>query len=164
MKSKTAQTLQKRNTPLTWFVLLVSVVFFVPSLLMDSVWINLKSVEVTRHNTIFEKIEIEVDREIHRNFLGSFIVTIRRTNGEFICQGTPDAPIRYNADASLPDPLYLSWWLGGESKMRSCREDGFDDGEFLVETCHKVLTPVWGIPIAGRCILSNEFEVHEVSQ
>lgn len=159
--SKTVETLHRRNTPFVWLVLVVAFLFFVPSLLMDSIWMDLKKVEVKNPSVAGEPIEMYVDREIHRPFTGSYSVTIREIHGEtgeFICEGRPLAPFPYDPARELPEPLHLTWWLGSEAHMNTCKENGFVKGhQFQIRTCHTVVVTVWDLSLARRCVMSNVF-------
>lgn len=158
---KTTETLKQRNTPFTWFILVVAFLFFVPSLLMDSIWFHLKSVEVSSPVDSSQMIELAVDREIHRPFRGSYLVTIREINGstqEAICEGKPLQPFPYDPARDLPEPLSLTWWLGSDAYMQTCKENGFTAGkQFQIRTCHTVVATVWDLPLARRCVMSNVF-------
>jgi hypothetical protein len=163
--NQTKETLHKRNTPFTWFILLGAFFFFVPSLSMDSIWINLRSVEVKQPINSNGVIELVVDRTIHREFRGVYSVDIKRINGinnEAVCRGKPVTPFFYNPSNELPDPVSLTWWLGGEKNMVECKENGFQEGTlFQVLTCHTVVVSQWDIPLARRCVLSNTFSLEK---
>lgn len=157
--TNTYATLQKRNTPFNWIVLLVAVWFFIPSLLMNRIWINLKDVHVQEQVVYGEPIYLEVDRVIIRDFEGSFTVSIRTENGELICQGKPDDTFIYRVENELPIPLTLTYWLGGPEKITRCRGNGFSTGVYYLDTCHTVVIGSAQIPIARRCISSNRFAI-----
>lgn len=158
-ESNTVRTLKQRNTPLTWFVLFISFMFFIPSLLVEYIWIDLRSVEVTNPSVDLESVIIDVDRTVLRDFRGTYTVTIRTDEGQYVCSGKPSTSIGYNTNERLPEPVTLTWWIGGKRTMDSCRIDGFSIGRYQIETCHKVLITQAEIPIAGRCVMSNIFTI-----
>jgi len=157
--TNTLQTLHKRNTPFTWVILFIAIWFFVPSLLMNNIWLNLKEVHVQEEIMYGEPIYLEVDRDILKDFEGKFTVSIRSGNGELICQGQPDHAFIYRVDNELPVPLTLTYWLGGPEKEIRCRGNGFSTGIYYLDTCHTVVVGSAQIPIARRCVSSNKFRI-----
>lgn len=157
--SNTIQTLQKRNTPFTWMILFISFVFFVPSLMMKYIWMDLKSVHVQEETAYGDMVVMEIDREIIRDFHGTFTVSIRRTNGELVCQGRPDDSFEYKVESVLPIPVSLTYWLGGEEKMTRCRGNGFGEGTYYLDTCHTVVVGSIQYKLARRCVSSNQFTI-----
>lgn len=153
-------TIKKRNTLSTWFILIVSVLFFVPSVFIDKIWINMESIEVQDISKYPGNISMEVDRNIIRNFMGTYAVTIRNADtDQFICIATPPAPFEYRSTSELPEHLTVSWWLGGMNHLNRCRLEGFTTGNFYMISCHSVVSPILNLPIAGRCVESNVFTV-----
>lgn len=159
MKTVTRQTMANRNTPMTWIILLICFFYFVPSLLMDRIWIHLESTEVSSLNLVGEPITMVVTREVKQEFRGYFTVDIRRTNGELVYQAESDGVFIYGPGKTFPDPLLLEWWLGGRSKMIEAKSRGFDTGFYYIDTCHTVVIGIWDIPFARRCVQSNAFQV-----
>lgn len=155
---KTQETLQKRNTPFTWMVLILTFFYLVPSLLVPYIWINVRDIHVQQFNVQGDPILMKVDRKIHMNYTGGFSVTVRRTDGEFIYQ-TNSNFFRYRVDAKLPEDLDLEWWLGGPDKMKSAIAHGLDTGSFFLNTCHKVAIGPMELVIAKRCVESNHFVI-----
>ena len=101
----------------------------------SSFWLDVRRVAVF-DSIAGAEIIMEVDREIHRNFIADWSVNVRRWVGghwTLICtaRGTSD----YRPEAALPDPLTLSWWTDGQ--CASMRE-----GRYLVST-------IWTIRGAG---------------
>lgn len=161
--NKTTETLHNRNTPFTWLILFGAFLFFVPSALMSSLWVNLESVHITNPMKDDGVIELTVDREVHRKFKGNYVVTIRKVVDDKeieICEGMPLAPVTYDPLIDLPEPVSLTWWLGSQAHMDICRQNGFEAGnEFKIRTCHTVLITDWNIPFARRCVYSNMFQL-----
>lgn len=153
---KTIDTLKKRNSPLTWFVLALSFIVFVPSLLMGTLWIDLKRIHVS-DGLLHDPIIMEVDRTVKNEFRGTFTVTVRREDGELVCQGYPQKPIIYKKARELPDPLLLAWWLGGSDVMERCDKNGFSAGRYFLTTCQTVLWFTFDYPVARRCVESKVF-------
>jgi hypothetical protein len=159
MNTVTRQTLSNRNTPMTWMVILICFFYFVPSLLMDRIWIHLETVEVSPLNLVGEPITMVVHREVLREFRGYFTVDIRRTNGELIYSADSEGTFIYGPGKKLPEPLLLTWWMGGQKQMAEARARGFDTGSYYIDTCHTVVLGIWDIPVARRCVQSNIFQV-----
>lgn len=157
--TNTIATLQKRNTPFTWVILFIACWFFVPSLIMDKIWMNVKSVHVQEETPFGEVIIMKVEREILRDFQGTFSVSVRRQDGELICQGRPDESFQYRTEGILPEPVTLSYWLGGPEKLMRCRGNGFGEGTYYIDTCHTVVIGSGQVPFARRCVRSNLFTI-----
>lgn len=158
-RSATLKTLQHRNTPFTWGVLVICFLFFVPSLLVDRIWINVESVEVNQTNVLGEPIELKVNRKVLQEFKGYFTVDIRRVDGELVYQASSNGAFSYSPGKQLPNPLLMNWWVGGEHELENARKRGFNIGFFYLDTCHTVVIGVWDIPFARRCVQSNVFQV-----
>jgi len=154
--SNTLNTLRKRNTLSNWAILLGCAIYFLPTLLMSHLWIDTKSVFIQDSYVGDETIMI-VDRDIKINFPGHYTVTIYRNGDQFVCQSKSPSSIAYDKDKKLPEPLHLSWWLGGKDILQKCIHEGYTSGVFRVNTCHIVLFPLWEIPVAKSCKMSNKF-------
>jgi hypothetical protein len=124
---------------------------------MDKIWIHLESVDVSPINIEGEGVTMVVKREVLRDFRGYFTVDIRRTNGELIYPAKSEGSFIYSPSKELPDPLYLTWWLGGQKEMAQAKARGFGIGSYYIDTCHTVVLGIWEIPIARRCVQSNTF-------
>ena len=62
-----------------------------------------------------ERVVLEVDREIHRRFIGEWSVVVRvHVEDGWKVWCTASGKGDYVPDASLPDPLTLHWWTGGQ--------------------------------------------------
>jgi hypothetical protein len=129
-----------------WFAAWMTAHFFPPSF-----WFTVRQVAV--FNSIAgADIILDVDREIHRNFVADWAVLVRRHNGgqwTVICQahGTSD----YNPSAALPDPLTLDWWTGGECPT-------LDQGYYIMSTLWTIRGR-YGLPNKEIQSLSNVFEI-----
>lgn len=154
--SNTLKTLQNRNTISTWAILIACFIYFVPTLVMPYLWIDTKSVFIQDSYTDTETIMM-VDREIKSNFPGHYTVTIYRNGDQFVCQHKSPTSLSYTPDKKLPIPLHLSWWIGGKGKLEQCKGEGYGEGVYSINTCHIVLLPLWEIPIAKSCKMSNLF-------
>jgi len=157
--TNTYRTLKQRNTLFTWFILTTSFMFFIPSLMMDRIWLDLKSIQVQEINYEGDDVFLHIERVIHRNFTGEYFVNIRSVEGNFICQARSDGVFVYRKDAVLPDHVDIAWWLGSHKKLDECVENGFTTGTFRINTCQKVVDSLWHIPIAQRCVESNLFTI-----
>jgi hypothetical protein len=156
--SNTLRTLNQRNTPFTWFILILSFVLFFPSVLVERIWIDVRDIHVV-DSVSPDSVEMHVDRTVLRKFNGMFSVTVRRADGEYICTGAPKEPFEYKPGKDLPSPLYLEWWIGGAHQMDACIDSGFGAGRYFLDTCHIIHATVWDIPFARRCVQSNEFTI-----
>lgn len=159
----TRHTLKKRNTPLTWGVILLAAYLFFPSLLFKYIWMDLEKVHVFNYGDP-HLVQMDIERELHRDFRGTFTVDLFYKKGNhFICRGQPIAPFWYKKGNEIPTPTYLEWWIGGETEFEECIVRGFKNGEYYLQTCHTVVWTIYDIPFARRCVRSNYFTVGDAS-
>lgn len=137
----------------TCVVFLAFLTFLVASVWLASWWYSIRSV-VVFDSVVGADVLMQVDRQIHRPFIGSWSVLVRRQTDdgkgwEVVCaaHGRSD----YRTDARLPDPLTLDWWTAGQCPRPPA-------GRILIST-------IWTIePVLGRAKAvvaeSNFFTVH----
>lgn len=112
-------------------------------------WLEVRSVRV------FDAVEGEpipmvVDRTVHRTFRGSWIVTLRETNGSPSCIATGTAV--YLAGSPLPAPLTLKWWT-----HPNCYP--VTPGTYVAQSCW-VVTGLGLLPDKDApCVDSNIFRI-----
>lgn len=160
MSFKTALANRPRMTEAMWWRwVLVPLAFYLGAVAAPaSWWIEVRSVTAIEAETA-DRITLEIDREIHRDFVGSYHVTIRTwPRHQFVCD--TEGRINYRANAELPDPVYLWWWLGHPSDLDACRQAGLGVGAYTVETCHTVERPFFGlVPPKDECRTSKPFRI-----
>ena len=154
----TREVLHKHNNFTGWVILLATLWFFVPSFVMPLVWMDLRSVTVS--DVVYPGIpQVEADRVIHNDFLGTYSVIVRNTDRQTVlCEGRSGSAFEYRAAASQTNPLVMSlerWW--GETIPPDCIQN-LRPGHYSVTTCHTVYFP-WRVPVARRCVESNVFTV-----
>jgi len=157
----TSAVVKRMATPFTWLVLFASFLYFVPSVMMSHIWLELKSVDVVHADNGLNMI---VDRTIHRDFRGSFRVTVRTKEGDIVCYGAPEEPFQYHKNAVLPQPLLLSWWLGSKKELEDCVAAGMGSGDYYLDTCQSVRFTELNIVLARRCVRSNVFTVYRTEE
>ena len=100
------------------------------------------------------EIIMDVDRTIHRSFVGDWSVVVREyVSGRWVVVCTARGTSNYTPEAALPDPLTLDWWTDG-----ACPRLGA--GTYFVSTIWTVRGQ-WGLPDKVIQSASNVFEVTE---
>jgi len=135
----------------------MALLFFGPTVLFKYIWIDLRSV------TVSEDLQVEADRVIWNDFIGSFSVTLSRASDHrFICSGGPEPEtFPYRAAASVRNPLNFDLWewasLDENWEVRTCLARGLSAGAAIyITTCHKAFGP-FGVMLGRRCVNSNVF-------
>lgn len=100
------------------------------------------------------------EREIKRPARISYSIVVRVIGTQSpVCAPTV-GPFEYRPDATLPDPIDLVWWTGGDDRCWPR-----DPGEYIMETCWTVVSPFWGaVPPKTVCRTSNPFTIAAVAQ
>lgn len=129
-----------------------------PSLVMQWVWFDLRSVQIERSAN--GAMMVEAARIIRRDFWGTYDTVIRRAaNDTVICHGGALSAFEYSSAANATNPLRMSLrqWVGQTEPP--CMDDTGPTFTypFYVTTCHSVVGP-WNIRIATRCVDSEVFE------
>jgi hypothetical protein len=114
-------------------------------------WYEIRSVRVV-DSTVGETPIMHIDRTIHQDFLGTYIVDVEQMqmDGRFTVVCSAYARTFYRSDAVLPEPVTLDWW----SWPIKC---ALLPGRYRVETTWLIETPLFPDKRAG--VLSNEFLV-----
>lgn len=99
------------------------------------------------------------EREIKRPARISYSVVVREIGAQrAVCDPTV-GPFGYRLDATLPEPIDLVWWTGGDERCWP-REPG----EYIMETCWTVVAPFWGlVPPKTVCRTSNPFAISAIA-
>lgn len=84
-----------------------------------SYWYELNDVYVTENRTLEGLRVMIVDREIHRNFNGTWRVEeqILNADGRWRTLQKCVGESYYRSDKSLPDPLTVAWWKGDNCRF-----------------------------------------------
>lgn len=116
-------------------------------------WLEVESVHVFDARA-GEPIRMLVARRIHGPFVAAFSVRVhilRSGSSEVVC--SVDArPGQYRQDATLPDPLTLSWWTHGQCQSLPA-------GIYTVTTTWTIDPPQPLVPAKTVTVTSNPFEV-----
>ena len=94
-------------------------------------WMEVQSVHV-KDTKVGEPILMHVQREIHRDFSGTWGVSVRvmdAGHGYVVC--SESAVSGYQKGADLPDTLTLSWWTNGQCNTLPV-------GVYIVQTVWRV--------------------------
>lgn len=118
-------------------------------------WYELASVRVN-DTFIGQDVTLTPARTIHRDFRGSYTVTVFRVGPDDrwtqVCTGGLSVPYRTNS--ALPVPVTLDWWTAGAEPP--CQE-ALGVGRFVLETCVNV--GPFSLPWRDVCPLSGVFKV-----
>lgn len=101
-----------------------------------------------------ESVVMLFEREINKNFLGRWSVTVRRFTDHgptVVCSAAGQA--NYKTDSILPDPLTLDWWTEGACKT-------LPPGDYMISTTWEIYPVLW--PEKQISIDSNIFQVRRV--
>lgn len=103
-----------------------------------------------------EILQVNVARELRRDFEGGYRVTIRSANSGYIVCSTGDVPVSYRSltgdgrPTQLPDPMTLDYWAYG-GQCTDVIERGLPPDSYTIETCHTV-NHIWGfLPRKTKC-------------
>lgn len=156
-------TLVKRNTrPVMLIPIVFALLWLGPSAVMKYVWIDLQSVTVTGGADVFAA-RVDVDRTIRFGFTGQYHVSVRRASDDLQICSIHSPVFDYKSRQTKPiRGMPLSWWGQGYPPLSDCARDGFRNGEFYLTTCHDVML-FRLLPIARRCVQSNDFTLGDVS-
>ena len=129
-----------------------------------SYWYELDSVIVTGPDggavVKGEPVFVAVRRTIHRDFLGSYVTTVRALPDlHTVCTGPPGGlPVPYRTGARLPEPLTLGYWT--EGAQPPC-EEALTAGHYILQTCITINPAIWLLSDRQVCRDSPPFEVVE---
>lgn len=142
-------SLWDRLLTLSWAVVLLAFAFasFVP----PSNWLDVESV-VIDNTKAGAPIIMHVDRTIHQDFAGNWLVEVERlgAHGGFYMYCSSTGQAAYRTDAEYPSPLTLDWW----TYPTKC---ALPPGKYRVETTWG-FSPTWFSAKTVR-VLSNVFTV-----
>ena len=102
-------------------------------------------------------VVLDVDRIIHRGFVGGYRVEVREVAPPRSFCTTGDVELTYRVEAQLPDVVTLAFWATGNGCSNKI-DRGIPPGRYYVHTCHFVRFSVF-FPRRERCEDSNPFEV-----
>lgn len=110
------------------------------------------------NSVVGESIILDVDRTIHREFSGSFVVEVRTfPQRTAYCVG--EGSVRYHPEAELPDPITLQWWTFNDE----CTGPDLPVGDYIVVTHWTIHRDEFGLDDTAVSIESNPFSVSAVS-
>lgn len=111
---RTISALTWLSVTIGWLLLLLAM-----PLWPASWWLEVRSTVVTDQYTAAGNRVMQIDRTIHRNFIGDFRVEAQKKLRDlyFTIEHCETRGIRYRADASLPDPVTVEWWKGDNCKV-----------------------------------------------
>jgi hypothetical protein len=115
-------------------------------------WFEVRKVQVLDAQANSE-ITMLVDREIHRQFVGEWVSTVRRVEPkslELYCSGSGRANYRPSND--LPDVVTLDWWTGGSCKT-------LPSGDYVIDTTWQINPAIAFLPEKHIRNTSNIFHV-----
>lgn len=158
----TRATLRKLSTPFTWLILFCAFLYFIPSIIMDTVWYDVRSIKISHQEN--GQLQAEFDRSILRDFSGTYRITIRKQEGHIVCVYSPTQLVQFKKDAALPQPLLLSHIFQGTTNIQPCIRNGFTEGVFYMDICQSVRISPLDIVAARQCFRTNEFTLDSVDQ
>ena len=98
------------------------------------------------------------DRVIKRETKMSYHVTVRDAADFSVVCDAQSGPFTYRPDATLPKPITITWWSGGDD---TCWP--LEPGIYVMETCWEAHRPFWGsVPPKTICRISNPFRITAV--
>lgn len=116
-----------------------------------SFWFDVQTVYV-HDSKEDESVLMEVDRTIKRDFVGTWVVSVRKVDDgrrEVVCYASSESNYRHGSD--LPPVLTLGWWTNG-------RCDRLPVGKYVVSTDWNIhASDFW--PSKRVSAESNVFEV-----
>lgn len=74
-------------------------------------WLEVRSIQID-NATAGEEVTMTVDRQIHSDFIGEWVVSVRNLDDGVVCTATGVS--NYRKGAKSPTPLTLDWWTNGE--------------------------------------------------
>lgn len=99
----------------------------------------------------YTPVIMSFEREIHKNFLGKWSVTVRKFSaGGPVVVCAADGKANYRTDSVLPNPLTLDWWTGGVCQT-------LPEGDYMISTSWEIHPILWPEKQIG--IDSNVFHV-----
>jgi hypothetical protein len=146
-----AKTLQ--STALFVLMALWLLAYVTAHLWPTSSWMDVSRVSAGPARAV-EPVPMNVAREIHRPFLGVWVVTVRKWSDSqgWVTYCAATGASQYREGAELPAKLTLDWWTG-----RSC--PALTAGRYVVSTTWTI-TPAFSIlPEKQLSVDSNIFEV-----
>lgn len=108
-------------------------------------------------SVVGQHVFLDVDRTIHREFRGTYLVEVRRfPSREVVCVAGDS--LVYRPDGSLPDIITLEWWANdGE-----CSGPDLSVGEYIIVTTWTIHTEIPGVPDRSLTVESNPFEISAI--
>lgn len=146
-----------------FMVWLLAMSIWAPSFVPVGVFMDLRAVFV--EDTVSGvPPKILVDREIHKDFLGTYSVTIRSyPENTIVCASPYIIPFPYRADATLPENVDLAWWLFDGKAYDQCEAENLKPGRYRVITYHTVHDPFklapWIETLRSEPTISNVFRI-----
>lgn len=129
------------------FAMVMTAMFFLPV----NLWFEVRSVQVF-DSTVGTSPRMLVDRTIHREFLGEWIVVVYKvtpTGYEPACRAS--GQVDYNPDARYPANMDLDWWTW----PTQCN---LPEGEFVTRTTWNI--DVFGLITKMTRATSNPFHIY----
>jgi len=105
-----------------------------------------------------ENIILDVDRQIHQEFRGTYSVEVRTfPRREVVCIASDT--LIYRPESELPEPITLEWWADDGA----CSGKDLAPGEYILITTWVVHAERHGIADQSVTIDSNPFSISAVS-
>jgi hypothetical protein len=103
---------------LRWIPSVISILLFSVMITMayswpPSYWMDVKTVQVD-NSYVGNEIPMAVRREIYKPFKGTWLVTIRKFEGNWVVWCNATGASNYNEEAHLPKDLTMKWWTSGQ--------------------------------------------------
>lgn len=111
-------------------------------------------------------IEVVVSRKLHRDFSGSYRVTIRAANEGYQVCDTGYVDVNYTARSAvglptqLPSPMPVQYWAYG-GRCTDVLSRGLPSGDYAMITCHKINHILTVLPGKERCWAPALFSITE---
>lgn len=113
-------------------------------------WVEVGTVHI-EDSRAGEPIHMVVTREIKREYIGSWVVSIRRWEGGWVTHCSATSATVYYPDAKLPKDLTLAWWTQDQCS-------NLPVGKYYASTAWTILLPGL-LPDKQVIVGSNVFEV-----
>jgi hypothetical protein len=141
-----------KNQVFWLFTVPVLLLVLMPHVWPASWWLEVRSVSAGTARA-GEAIPMIVERTIHRPFVGTWVVSVRRWNGSgWVSHCSATGTTQYRSGAELPSALTLSWWTAGACPT-------LPEGRYVVGTVWWIDPFVSFLPRKNVQIESNIFEV-----
>lgn len=139
---------------------------------LESLWFN-PGTPVVADATVGNSLEIAYDRDIKRDFLGSYYIRIKQATGagfQVVCNSPrtrPDEEVGleekarsrrgpFTKDAVLPSNIDMEWWTDGD-----CLGPEFEAGTYRMETCWTAHNIWYGLIPPKTICRDSEFVIFE---